>query len=59
MCARIFRAWKHLIISVALAGLTCGTVSAQSLGTTFSDLWWNPSESGWGVTLTISRTLCF
>ena len=33
--------------------------SAQNLGTIFSDLWWNPLESGWGVTLDHQRDAIF
>lgn len=34
-------------------------VFAQSLGTTFSDLWWNPAESGWGVTVDHQQDVMF
>jgi len=32
------------------AGLIMATsVGAQNLGTVFSDLWWDPIQSGWGT----------
>jgi hypothetical protein len=33
---------------------TCrfGALADLSLATNFQDLWWNPSESGWGINLT-------
>ena len=39
--------------------LVCGVAAAQSLGTVFSDLWWNPSESGWGVTIAHQQDVMF
>jgi len=32
---------------------------AQNLGTIFSDLWWNPAESGWGVTIDHQQDVMF
>jgi hypothetical protein len=32
---------------------------AQNLGTTFTDLWWNPAESGWGVTVDHQQNVMF
>ncbi len=34
-------------------------VTAQNLGTTLSDLWWNPAESGWGVTVDHQQNFMF
>ena len=40
---------KFVLAAVAIgASALC---HAQSLGTIFTDLWWNPDESGWGVTV--------
>jgi hypothetical protein len=39
------------ILSLALAA-SAPAFAANTFGTDFSDLWWNPAESGWGVTLT-------
>src|SRR5690349_6413848 len=36
-----------------------GSCFAQSLGTTFTDLWWNPAESGWGVTVDHQQDVMF
>jgi hypothetical protein len=40
---RILRLWRLAAIA-ALLPLTC-------LAENYSDMWWNPSESGWGVTI--------
>jgi hypothetical protein len=32
---------------------------ASSFSTDFTDLWWNPSESGWGVTITQNSDVLF
>jgi len=58
------RAWfvgilRNLAACVVFGTLTCGTGFAQSLGTTFSDLWWNPAESGWGVTVDHQQDVMF
>ena len=34
-------------------------VTAQNLGTLFTDLWWNPDESGWGVTISHQQNFLF
>jgi hypothetical protein len=45
---------------IVLAILTCHSVAySQSLGTTFSDIWWNPNESGWGVTVNQQQDVLF
>lgn len=47
------------LVAVA-AGLIIGTNAiAQNLGTTFTDLWWNPAESGWGVTVDHQQEVMF
>jgi hypothetical protein len=33
-------------------GLISGCTTTPSSGASFTDLWWNPSESGWGVSIT-------
>src|SRR5690348_11167718 len=46
---------NHIVFRVAavlVAAFTWTRAWGQNnLGTTFTDLWWNPSESGWGVTV--------
>ena len=44
---RAFAALSALTLTICV----CANCNAQSLGTAFSDLWWNPAESGWGVTV--------
>jgi hypothetical protein len=42
------------VLFVTLATVTCfvlATPSRASLGTNFSDQWWNPGESGWGASV--------
>jgi hypothetical protein len=44
-------------VAVALA---CGTTAgATSFSTNYSDLWWNPDESGWGVNITQQADVMF
>jgi hypothetical protein len=46
-------------IFAALLCSFCGLASATSATTDYSDLWWNPSESGWGVNVTQQDTVLF
>jgi hypothetical protein len=39
------------ILLVSIAGLTTTVPARASLGTNFSDQWWNPNESGWGASV--------
>ena len=39
------KTWRAILISVVLGA--CGSARAIN----FQDLWWNPSESGWGVNI--------
>ena len=45
------RILSRTLVSIALA-TAAPAFAANTSGTDFSDLWWNPAESGWGVTLT-------
>ena len=45
------RILQSAILSLALAA-SAPAFAANTFGTDFSDLWWIPAESGWGVTLT-------
>lgn len=45
------RTLRCTILSIALAA-SAPAFAANTSGTDYSDLWWNPNESGWGVTLT-------
>jgi len=51
----ICRRLASLVVSLSV----CGSCLAQSLGTAFSDLWWNPAESGWGVTVDHQQDVMF
>lgn len=42
---------RRTFAALSLTLCICANCNAQSLGTAFSDLWWNPEESGWGVTV--------
>ena len=45
------RTFRNLLASfIAALGLSL-PASATTFGTDFTDLWWNPNESGWGVNL--------
>lgn len=48
-------------IAALLTGLCLSSVSAtaNTFGTDMTDLWWNPSESGWGVTATHQGEIVF
>lgn len=50
---------KHLGLVVALFFIATGNALAASVGTTFTDLWWNPAESGWGVTVDHQQDIMF
>ncbi len=53
---------KIVFVSTALFVCTSIGQNAAAQGTTgtmFSDLWWNPSESGWGVTVEHSESFMF
>jgi hypothetical protein len=39
------------ILFVSIASLTTTVPARASLGTNFSDQWWNPNESGWGASV--------
>ena len=44
--------FRKLVAALAAAALfVLALPSHASLGTNFSDQWWNPSESGWGVSV--------
>jgi hypothetical protein len=45
-------------ITAALLGITA-SATATTFGTDMSDLWWNPNESGWGVTATQQNEIVF
>ena len=43
----------------AISGLILGLACAAAQAANYSDLWWNPAESGWGVTLADHETNLF
>ncbi len=45
-------------LTAALAWLITGTCAA-SAGTNFSDQWWNPNESGWGISVLQQADIVF
>ena len=53
--------FRSRLLSFLLASfaLISGAATSQVLGTTYSDLWWNPSESGWGVTVNHQQDVMF
>ena len=50
---------SRVLASLIASLCVCGGCLAQSLGTAFSDLWWNPAESGWGVTIDHQQDVMF
>jgi hypothetical protein len=50
----------HFALAIALCALaTIGGVGATSSNTDVTDLWWDPSQSGWGMQLVNTGTLVF
>jgi hypothetical protein len=48
----LMRSFRMLVITLVTAGLcVLAAPSRASLGTNFSDQWWNPNESGWGASV--------
>lgn len=45
--------------ALALAALTLPARDAQAQTTSYSDLWWNPAESGWGINLNQQGDIIF
>ena len=45
---RFFKRHAAALVASFLVSLPAG---ATNFGTDYTDLWWNPSESGWGVNL--------
>lgn len=46
------RSFRMLLVTLVAAALCVMAVpSRASLGTNFSDQWWNPHESGWGISV--------
>jgi len=39
--------------------LLAGSARSNTFGTDLTDLWWNPNESGWGVTMTHQNEVVF
>lgn len=50
MSPRLRRVARNLLAAAALAA-SCAA-GATGFSTNYSDLWWNPAESGWGVNVT-------
>lgn len=50
---------KKIAASLLALSLCSPFVSANTFSTDLSDLWWNSSESGWGVTATHQRDVLF
>ena len=42
---------KRLAAALSFAAFFAASPSQASLGTNFSDQWWNPTESGWGISV--------
>lgn len=49
---------RHVAAIIMGAALSINAM-AQNLGTIFTDLWWNPLESGWGVTVDHQQNYMF
>ncbi len=50
---------QRLLATLLLAFVLARTVSATTATVNYSDLWWNPDESGWGVTIDQQQATLF
>jgi hypothetical protein len=50
--------WTRIAALCAAAGLA-PAASATAFSTNYSDLWWNPTESGWGANITQQADVMF
>ena len=50
---------KRYLGSIVMGFLISTCAMAQNLGTIFTDLWWIPTESGWGVTVDHQQNTMF
>lgn len=50
---------RHLAAALVAGALISTGAAAQNVGTAFSDLWWNPAESGWGVNIDHQQDVMF
>jgi len=53
------RAAVRLLATVVVGSTFSAIAMAESLGTAYTDLWWNPKESGWGVTIAHQQNVMF
>ena len=67
------RALRRLIVAVMVFGLSAASLAqgidgaagphlrlaAEPGSTNYSDIWWNPGESGWGITIADHETQIF
>jgi hypothetical protein len=53
--------WSSRLSRALIMALTlsAGNAFAESVGTIWDDLWWNPNESGWGVTVKHQQDVMF
>ena len=54
-CSAVVRYFAALAAGLVISG----SAMAQNLGTVFTDLWWIPAESGWGVTIDHQQNFMF
>src|SRR5438105_11300168 len=52
---RLFARLARLLLALAAFALATADVRAQN----YSDIWWNPAEPGWGVTIADHETQLF
>ncbi len=50
---------RRFVAALVLTVLVVSNAAAQNLGTTFSDVWWNPNESGWGMVVAHQQDVIF
>lgn len=50
---------RHRSCAIALVGAAWCSIITNACAQNYSDIWWNPSESGWGVTIADHETNIF
>ncbi len=57
---KLLRPSRWVATFIAAVWFACtGAAAAVNLSTTFTDLWWNPTESGWGVNIDHQNQLMY
>ena len=50
--------WKSILLALAIA-ITNSAITTTAYANNYQDLWWNPSESGWGINISQQGDVMF